>query len=291
MAKRALVLGGGGVVGIAWESGIMQGMQNAGVNPADADLIIGTSAGSVVGAQIAMGMSVSALVQAQYVPSDGSIEGGMGQVDQQALMAVFTKWASSPEATPPVRAEIGAMALASRTASEEEFLAAIRGLLGTEDWPQKALVLTAVDAQSGEFVTWDRTTGVPLALAVASSCAVPGLFPPITINGLRYMDGGVRSGTSADLARDCDVVLVVAPIGASAEGIGGIARRQLDAEVAELRQAGSAVEVVLPDAAAMQAFGPNLMDQSRRQPAVEAGLRQGEAIGRVLSGLWAGAKV
>ncbi len=291
MAKRALVLGGGGVVGIAWESGIMQGLQNTGVDPADADLIIGTSAGSVVGAQIAMGMPVAGLVQAQSRPGDGSIEGAMGQVDQQVLTAVFTKWAGSPEATPPVRAEIGAMALASRTASEEEFIAAIRSLLGTEDWPQKALVLTAVDAQSGEFVTWDRTTGVSLTLAVASSCAVPGLFPPITINGLRYMDGGVRSGTSADLARDCDVVLVVAPIGASDQGIGGIARRQLDAEVAELRQAGKAVEVVLPDPAAMQAFGPNLMDQSRRQPAVEAGLRQGEAIGRVLSGIWAGAKV
>ena len=288
MAKRALVLGGGGVVGIAWETGVLKGLADAGLNPADADLIIGTSAGSVVGTQIRLGYPLDALLQAQHAPTDGSVESSVGEADVQGLMNVFMKWAAAQEMTPPLRAEIGKMALAAKTTSEERFVGAIGSLLAGHDWPEQPLIVTAVQADSGEFVTWDRSTGVPLHLAIASSCAVPGLFPPVTINGLRYVDGGVRSGTSADLARGYDVVLVIAPIGASAEGIGGIARRQLDAELDALRAAGSVVELILPDAAAMQAFGPNLMDPARRTPAAQAGLTQGAAAGQLLASNWSG---
>lgn len=275
VATKGLVLGGGGVVGIAWEAGVLKGLRDGGVDPAAAEMIVGTSAGSVVGTQVRSGASLDALYAAQLAPSEGAVEGSMTDLDVAALMQVFAKWGGIKEMTPEAAAEIGALALAARSAPEERWLQTFAQLLGPVEWPEGRLLLTAVDTADGSFAVWSRESGVPLLGAVASSCAVPGMFPPVTLNGRRYMDGGVRSGTSADLARGLDTVIVIAPIGASSEGIGAIARRQLDAEVEELQQGGSEVTVILPDAGALQAFGPNLMDPGHRTPAAEAGLRQG----------------
>lgn len=283
---RALVLGGGGVVGIAWETGVLKGLRDGGVDPATADLIVGTSAGSIVGTQVRGGRSLDELYAEQSAPSDGQVEQVAGP-DLEKLMSIFARWSQALEMTEEICAEIGAQAIEAKTAPEEEWLQAIGSRLPDPvAWPDSALVVTAVDAESGAFRTWDRTSGVALRAAVASSCTVPGMFPPVTIEGRRYIDGGVRSGTNADLARGHNTVVLVAPIGGSEAGIGAIARRQLDAEVEGLRAAGSTVDVILPDAQAQEAFGPNLMDPSRRGTAAEAGLRQGaEAAARLVS-LW-----
>jgi NTE family protein len=283
---RALVLGGGGVVGIAWETGVLKGLRDGGIDPATADLIVGTSAGSIVGTQVRSGRSLDDLYADQLSPSDGQLQQAVGQ-DMEKLMAIFARWSQATEMTEALCAEIGAQALVAKTAPEEEWLHALGALLpDASAWPNGSLIVTAVDAESGVFRTWDRTTGVALTPAVASSCTVPGMFPPVTIEGRRYIDGGVRSGTNADLARGHDTVVLVAPIGGSATGIGGIARRQLDAEVEGLRAAGSAVEVILPDAHAQEAFGPNLMDPSRRGAAAEAGLRQGAEVATRIASRW-----
>jgi NTE family protein len=283
---RALVLGGGGVVGIAWETGVLKGLRDGGVDPAAAELIVGTSAGSVVGTQVRGGRSLDELYAEQSAPSDGRLEQAAGP-DLEKLMAIFARWSQAMEMTEQLCAEIGAQALQAKTVPESEWLAAIGARLPSASvWPEGNLVVTAVDAESGVFRTWDRACGVALTPAVASSCAVPGMFPPVTITGRRYIDGGVRSGTSADLARGHDTVVLVAPIGGSAAGIGAIARRQLDTEVETLRSAGSTVDVILPDAQAQEAFGPNLMDPSRRAAAAEAGLRQGTEAAARLASLW-----
>ena len=298
MTTRALVLGGGGPVGIAWETGIIQGLLDGGVDATEADLIVGTSAGSVVGTQIASGRSPRDLLEAQTAPAEGTTGGGAGGAAGGAagggaganvgvLRELFQKWASATELSEALRAQIGALALAARTASEEVWINSFKQASSTSDWPERRLILTGVDTASGKFVTWDRDSGVPIELAVAASCAVPGLFPPVTIDGSRYMDGGVRSGTSADLASGHQVVLIVAPMGASPAGIGRIMRHHLDAEAATLRAAGSTVEVVLPDAASLEAFGPNMMDTTRRKEAAGAGVRQGSAVARQLRPIWA----
>jgi NTE family protein len=202
-------------------------------------------------------------------------------------MAIFARWSQATEMTEEICAEIGAQALQAKTAPEEEWLQAIGSRLPDPvAWPVSALVVTAVDAKSGAFRTWDRTSGVALRAAVASSCTVPGMFPPVTIEGRRYIDGGVRSGTNADLAGGHEAVVLVAPIGGTAAGIGAVARRQLDTEVEGLRAAGSTVEVILPDAQAQEAFGPNLMDPARRGAVAEAGLRQGTEAAARLASLW-----
>ncbi len=288
MAKRALVLGGGGVIGVAWETGMVKGLLDGGVDVAGADLTVGTSAGSIVGAQIGFGRSPDELLAAQLAPTERPVEQDM-QSDLSALTQLFGKWTGAREMTQALRAEIGAMALAARTTTEERLVASFEGMVGAGEWPERPLLITAVDAEDGAFAVWDRDSGVRIERAVAASCAVPGLFPPVTIDGRRYMDGGVRSGTSADLAKGHRVVVVVAPIGASEEGLGRIARRQLDAEVRALRAEGRTVEVVLPDSAALEAFGPNLMDTARRASAAEAGERQGKGLARRLGAVWHGA--
>ena len=98
------------------------------------------------------------------------------------------------------------------TPPEQERIDVIGSRLVSTEWPERPLVVTAVDTETGEFTTFDRDSGVPLVSAVAASCAVPGVYPPVTIDGRRYMDGGMRSAANADLAQGYDRLVVLAPI-------------------------------------------------------------------------------
>ena len=126
-------------------------------------------------------------------------------------------------------------------------------------WPKPRLLIVAVDTETGEEYIMDRTSGVSLVDAVAASCAVPGIWPPVTIAGHRYMDGGVRSATNADLAHGYDRILILNPLGANANVLG----TGLDSEVAALEREGSQVLVNAPDAASTTAIGLN---PATRQP-------------------------
>ncbi len=284
MGTNALVLGGGGLLGICWETGVLAGLAEAGIDAAQADLIVGTSAGSVVGTQIASGRPIEELLAEHFAPRPGGIETNM-EFDPSTLTSIFMKWATTPEMTPEKCAEIGAMALAAKTVSEERWVSSFAPLVGNE-WPLRPLVLTAVDALSGVFQTWDRDSAVPIERAVASSCAVPGLFPAVNIYGRPYVDGGVRSGTSADLAGGFKNVVIIAPIGARPDGIDPLLGRQAQAEADALRMAGSRVQLLMPDAAALESIGVNRMDPTRRGPAAEAGVRQGKALAAKLDSVW-----
>ncbi|HKF75717.1 MAG TPA: patatin-like phospholipase family protein, partial [Candidatus Dormibacteraeota bacterium] len=172
---------------------------------------------------------------------------------------------------------IGSQARTANTRfTEAGRLEVIAARLPVQEWPERPLRVTAIDTEDGRFVTWERSSGVPLTLAVASSCAVPWIYPPVTIRGRRYMDGGVRSPTNADLATGHDVVVIVAPTG-------GLSSALLDAEVADLRRAGSRVEVVVPDAGAVEAIGPNPLDPARRAASARAGRGQAAAAAAVLA--------
>jgi NTE family protein len=285
MTKRAVVLGGGGTVGIAWETGVIAGLKECGIDLSHADLFVGTSAGSVAGTQLAAGVNALAVLAGQASHGPNRAFGG-APLPAADLAAIFERWNSVVEMTPDVAREIGAMALAVNTVPETAWVSAFDLLLGVPEWPEPRLLLTAVDVDSGEFIVWDRTSGVPIHAAVASSCTVPGLLPPVTINGRRYMDGGVRSGTNADLAAGYDKVVIIAPIGSGAAGIGAFARRQLEREAKALGAGGSAVFILHPDEEALTAFGPNLMDAGRALPALQAGWRQGAACAGEVAGIW-----
>ncbi|HEY5106020.1 MAG TPA: patatin-like phospholipase family protein [Caulobacteraceae bacterium] len=294
MTTRALVLGGGGPVGIAWEAGLLAGLAQGGVDLAGADFIVGTSAGSFVGAQLAMGRSAADIAATIIAEADRPATAREGPVrpapDLRVLFQKMQEAAAGVRDPVEVRREIGQFALAAETVDEQTFINSFgRSLSGLADdaWPKRPFACTAVDTRSGEFVVWDAAAKVGLARAVASSCSVPGIFPAITINGRRYMDGGMRSGTNADLAKGYDLTVVVAlrlPEDANAAA----ARRQaaLDAEIQTLRDAGGRVELIVPDSASQQAFGSNLMDARKRPGAARAGLAQGAAMAEGLKSIW-----
>ncbi|MFZ5824682.1 MAG: patatin-like phospholipase family protein [Bacillota bacterium] len=282
MARRAVVLGGGGTLGIAWMTGLAAAMAEGGIQLSDADLFVGTSAGSVVGTQLAFSLDPKLMLAAQQ--AEGDKPSGLDQhTDPATVTAVLEKWFTAQTVTPELRRELGAIALVARTMDEERWLGVFTKTLGGVPWPAKPLKITAVDAVSGELTVWESGSNVELPKAVASSCTVPGLFPPVTINGHRYIDGGVRSGTNADLAAGYEKVLVIAPMASVGHPLG---HRQLIAEMERLRAAGAQVEPVLPDREALEVFGPSMMDATRRTASLEAGLRQGRTAADHLTAFW-----
>jgi NTE family protein len=276
---KALVLGGGGPVGVAWESGLLAGLAENGVDLSSADFIVGTSAGSFVGAQLALGRSPAQIAAPDLAGAVPAPPGSSAPPDLTMLITKMLEAASGTRPAEQVRAEMGAWALSSATISEEQSLSRFAPVLGggfDGPWPAKSFACTAVDAADGSFMFWNRDSGIGLARAVASSCAVPGVYPPISFAGRRYIDGGMRSATNADLAKGYDTVFVVAvTLRAMPSFIADVFGRRFEAELQVLRDSGSRVEVIVPDEDSCTAFGTNLMDPSRRQPAAQAGLAQG----------------
>jgi NTE family protein len=279
--SRALVLAGGGVAGIAWELGVLLGIRDGAptLNPAvvDADVIVGTSAGSTVAAQISAGTDLEQLFDRQLQPTSSEIE---VDVDAEALMARFAAARVGASSATEVRRRIGDLALSTSTVDESVRLAAVRGRLLEERWPDRDLVIPAVDAQTGEVVIFDRTSGVSLVDAVAASCAVPGVWPPVSINGRRYMDGGTRSGTNADLAGPADRILVITPTPAGTQS----ALDHLDEEIHQLGE--DKVMVVYADEASIAAFGNSPLSPATRRPAALAGREAGRAAAASVAGFW-----
>lgn len=275
---RALVLGGGGVTGVAWELGLLTGLAARGLDLTGAELVVGTSAGSVVGAQVCSGTPVEELYAAQLRPARGELPVRLG-------MGVLARWAwagARGRDEVRARARVGAMALAARTPSEESRRAVIAARLPVREWPARRLLVTAVDAASGEFVVFEAGSQVALVDAVGASCAVPGVWPPVTVGGRRYVDGGVRSAVNADLAAGARAVVVLAPTRA---GFGPMPR--LSAQVARLRSAGAGVAVVSPDRAARAAIGRNVLDPARRAASARAGFAQAAAVAEEAAAVWA----
>jgi NTE family protein len=280
MASTALVLGGGGITGIAWELGMLAGLRERGIDLTAADLVVGTSAGSVVGAQIATGVDVDERYAAQLADPTGEIAARLGRAALARLAAATLLGPRDPQR---VRARIGAAALRARTVGQEERIAVIGRRLPVHEWPERDLRITAVDADTGEFVVLDRESGVPLVEAVAASCAVPGVWPPVATGGRRLVDGGVRSPANIDLAADHERVVVLAPL------VRGFSRGSgAAAQVAALRAAGARVVLATPDAQALRAIGRNVLDPARRAAAARAGRAQASAAAAELGPLWAG---
>ena len=277
---RALVLGGGGITGIAWEIGLLAGLAEKGVDLTDADLVVGTSAGSVVGALVATGADMQERYEAQLRDARGEIASRIGpRVMVRLALAVV----GGPREPRAVRARIGKLALAAETVPESERLAVMRQRLTTHEWPERELLVTAVDAVTGEFRAFDRTSGVSLVEAVAASCAVPGVWPPVTALGTRWIDGGMRSMANLDLAGGYDSVVVLAP---AVRGVGPIAGVEAQAEALRVR---SRVCVVSPGEIAVEAIGKNVLDPARRAPAARAGRAQASAVLDEVRAVWTGA--
>ena len=269
----ALVLGGGGVAGVAWMTGLLAGLADAGQDATGADLVIGTSAGATVAAQLGGGLSLDELFARQVEPALQSRE-LTAELDMAKFAADLQPYLTGVASPDDMLRQFGKFALDAQTVPEAERRAVIEGRLPSAAWPSTLTKLIAVDCGSGEMAAFDASSGVSLIDAVAASCAVPGVWPPVTIDGRRYMDGGVRSADNADLAAGAGRIVVISPLGMNSEIPTLLPLR---AVVEGLRDGGASVTVVSPDGASVAAIGANPLDPATRAPAATAGRAQGRA--------------
>lgn len=277
MTRRALVLGGGGITGIAWELGLLLGLAREGVDLTEADLVVGTSAGSIVGSLVrcgpAHGLGLPELYETQLAPPAP----GPAARLTRSMVARMAPPFVLPGSAEQKRARLGRLAL-RHPGDGEERVEVIRGIVPWETWPTAALEITAVEAETGRFTVFDRSageSGVDLVHAVAASCAVPLVWPTVAIGDRHYLDGGFRSAANVDLAAGYDDVVVLAPLPRAFSRATSI-RAQL-ARTGSTRSA-----VVTPDAQALTDIGRNVLDAARRGDAARTGLRQaGEVVDRV----------
>src|SRR5215475_16127174 len=287
----ALVLGGGGAAGNAWEIGVIAGLAEAGLDMTQAaDLVVGTSAGATAAAQVRSGIPAAELLAS--VLSEPVRPAGQNRERPPSLpmATVFERMraigAAATSAADLQRA-MGAFGLESDSilgpgAGQRRALVAAR--LPRPEWPDRPMIVVALDAHTGELAAFDRDSGVDLADAVTAATALPGMVPTHSVNGRRYINGGVRSADNADLAAGYANVVVLSPFSGRSgplpegqfEGVRRFPGADLASQVEALREQGSRVEVITPDADSRAAMGTNQMDPATRVPAACAGFAQGK---------------
>lgn len=276
-SSRAIVLGGGGVTGIAWEIGILTGLLEAGVALHEANTVIGTSAGSFVGVALASGYDLNKLFSAQLEPNDAEIP---AQASQDTMVAWFNAFITGGSDSQRVGAAFGDIARANpEPVPSSQRRSAVEARLVTTDWPL-TLQVTAIDAETGQLHAFDRTSGISLIDAVSASGAVPGVWPLVYINGRAWIDGGMVSTTNARLADGYERVVILAPM---AGGYGLIPGAEEDAKA---MSANANVFLVTPDEQSATAIGPNLYDPARRSAIATAGRAQGRSIATSIQSMW-----
>jgi NTE family protein len=297
----ALVLGGGGAAGNAWEIGIIAGLAEAGLDLTEAaDLVIGTSAGATAAAQVRSGIPpadlLASVLSPPAQPAGQSRERPPPSLPMATVFERMRAIGAAATSAADLQRAMGAFGLESDAvlgpAAEGQRRAMVAARLPRPDWPDRPMIIVAIDAHTGELAALDRDSGAGLADAVTASCALPGLVPTHSINGTRYIDGGVRSADNADLASGYANVVVLSPLGgrtrtAPEPGAGpagqfeGLRRdpewgTDLASQVESLRRQGSHVEVITPDADSRAAMGTNQMNPATRIPAARAGYAQGK---------------
>jgi len=305
--ERALILGGGGSTGNAWLIGVVAGLFDAGLDVTAADLTVGTSAGSTAAAQLAgatpaeLFAIILAAAPLTSSPADGPTSGRATRAQPGGGNPVGRNNGHRPvtdhmERTRAIlaaskdmadmRRRMGAAALdmaAAMEGSSARWRATVAARLHREQWPERAVLLTAVDAATGEPVAFDRFSGVELVDAVAASCSSGFAY---AVGSHHYIDGGYRTNAdNADLAAGYSRVLVLSPFG-------GKTRTPMEwgmhlaQQVDELRRNGSRVEAISPGEDAEHWFGVNAMNLALRPAAAQAGFDQGKALAGPLSEFW-----
>jgi NTE family protein len=287
----ALVLGGGGAAGNAWEIGVIAGLAEAGLDMTEiADLVVGTSAGATTAAHVRSGIPAAELLASVLSPPMQPVGQNRERPPSLPMATVFERMraiGAAATSAADLRRAMGAFGLESDATlgpGAEPRRAIVAARLPRHEWPESPMIVVAVDAQTGEPAAFDRDSGVELVDAVTASTALPGLVPTVNINGTRYIDGGVRSPDNADLASGYAHVVVLSPLGGRSEqpeegqfeGLRRFPGTDLASQVEALRRQGSHVDVITQDADSRAAMGTNLTDPATRMPAARAGFAQGK---------------
>jgi NTE family protein len=282
MTQGAIVLAGGGVAGIAWEIGVLRGIQDAEPEASRRILgeqtrLVGTSAGSAVAAQLASGVALESLFDSQVSDESAELFVHVDLAEFGAMMAEALAGATSPA---EARQRLGVIARDAETVSVATRRAIIAARLPSHAWPTRPLLITAVDTATGELRVFDRDSGVDLVDAVAASCAVPGVWPTVEIEGRHYMDGGMRTVANADLAAGCEPVLILVPAPESSPAGPTISVAELDA------LSPARIHTVFADDESIAAFGPNPLDPEVRRASALAGRDLGRRVAAEIARFW-----
>jgi len=274
MTKRALVLAGGGIAGIAWETGILQGIADEALEVAAAvrnsDVVLGTSAGSAVGAQLGSALSIDELFARQVAAESAEISPG---VNIDVVIATFVDAMSTANGSRVEQLQrLGAAAATAETVNPARRRSVIERRLPSHEWPDHDLRITGVDIDTGELVVFTRESGVALVDAVEASCAVPAAWPVVTIGGRRYMDGGMGSSVNMIAVKDCDSAVVLVPAPADAPSPFGAGPG------ADVRSFAGSAFAIHADDESLAAFGLDPLDPACRIPSAQAGRAQGRRM-------------
>jgi NTE family protein len=290
----ALVLGGGGAAGQAWQIGVIAGLAEAGLDLTEAaDVVIGTSSGSTSAAWVRSGIppvELFASVVAEPVRPAVRPAGPNPERPPSSPMATLfdrmREIGAAASSAAELQRAMGAFGLecdpsfGPDVAQQRRALVAAR--LPRRDWPDRPMIVVAVNAHTGELAAFDRDSGVDLVDAVTAATALPGGLPTHKINGTHYINGGIRSADNADLAAGYANVVVLTPLSLRSgplpegqfEGVRRFPGADLESQVEALRAQGSHVEVITPDADSRAAMGVNQMDPATRVPSARAGFAQ-----------------
>ncbi len=281
--ERALVLGGGGATGNAWLIGVVAGLADAGLDVTMPDLTVGTSAGSTAAVQLSLGQPAELYSAALTPPPPrgpmpaGAAASGLDRVT--SLIAASSDMDDYRRRMSTSALELDASDDGTRS---ERWRAIAASRLPGAAWPDRRVLITAVDARTASGVVFDRDSGIDVVDAVAASTSSAH---PLRIGDARYIDGGYRvNAENADLATGYERVLVLSPFNGRSlapESWGTHLAAQVDA----LRASGSRVEMIGPESEELH--GGNAIDPSLRPAAARAGYARGRASAPVVAALWA----
>lgn len=283
--SKALVLSGGGPLAVAWQCGLIAGLARSGIDLLDADFFLGTSAGAIVAAQITTGRNPVSLAEPILEESAHRPEEPPTLSYSRTAIARLPELFAKAQTSDHGRIEVGAYALEFFTPdSLVSYVNRMCSIVNAADsWPETIGIVT-IETSSGKPKVLRSGCGVSLGTAVAASCSLPGLTPPVPISGEYCMDGGLRSSANADLVGQFDTVLVISFTPPGPVGL-RMASRLTD-QTDELAAAGSDVLVIAPDDACLEAIGFQTMDFARRPMIARQAITQGVATASRLAEFW-----
>ena len=284
--RRALVLAGGGYVGSSWEIGLVTGMVDAGLDVRDADLFVGTSSGARVALDLTGGEPLETIYQ-RRAGSDLHDAGSVARIAWARIRSGVEQARQAGGSMAEILRRYGALALETGVGTIADRRKTVAAQLPMPAWPRRNVLITAINAETGERRAFDRDSGINLIDAVIATTASFGALP-VPFEGHHYIDGGYYSGDNADLALGYDRVLILSLI-APPQAMRLVT---LDSAVETLRNAGAQVEVIHPDTETMEALAATggQMNPASGRPAAVEGRRQGQQIGAsgALAAFWRG---
>jgi NTE family protein len=267
--NRAVVLGPGGAVGTAWLIGVLHGLRRAGVDLAEADTIVGTSAGAIAAVVLTSGRDLAGLAALPAQPESRQSVTDPEAADQAMALARAARDDPKEVRREEARRQIGRLAMAAAAGPASAYVDRMRGLVGAGSWSHDGLRIPVVDVETGGGVVFTSADGVAPYLAAAASSAVPGLVAPVEINGRHYLDGAFRNGINADLVTGAATLVVIEPLG-------------------HLFPTGvpNAQAHIVPDEASSAALGTDFADHTRWAICFEAGSAQAAHLATAILAGW-----